>query len=97
VVRSSEPFESTQGTLDQRDTYFGTTIEPQQLLGWPVVLKDGTVAGAVVAIRRSLRPFSPYEKDVVATVCDRIALGSWTRWRPKGHGRNDMTEMTWTK
>jgi hypothetical protein len=83
VLQRGQPFESKQGALDLRDAYFGTTIEPQQLLGWPIVLKDGAVAGAVVAIRRSLRPFSLYEKDVVAAVCDRIALGSSARWRPK--------------
>jgi hypothetical protein len=67
-----QPFENKQGALDLRDAYFETTIKPQQL--WAGRFRSRAVAGAVVAIRRSLRPFSLNEKDV--EVRDRIALGT---------------------
>lgn len=75
VGSNGDVCEETTGSLDNQDTFFGTTIEPRHLLGWPVKFKgDEELYGALVVQRTSIRPFSKLEKKIVSGVAKRISL-----------------------
>ena len=72
VSANADVLEETQGSLDTQDPFFGTTVAPHHLIGWPVKRTGGDFCGALIIQRTSIRPFSPLEKKIVAGVAKRI-------------------------
>ena len=73
VCSREEVWEETQGSLDNQDSFFGTTIAPLHLLGWPVQKADGELYGALAVLRTNIRPFSKLDKKIVKGVAKRLA------------------------
>lgn len=78
VCSNEEVWEETQGSLDKQDSFFGTTIAPLHLLGWPVHFRkvqkaDGELYGALAVQRTSIRPFSKLDRKIVKGVAKRLA------------------------
>lgn len=73
VVSKKDVCEETQGSLDNQDSFFGTTIAPRHLLGWPVQSAEDELYGALVVQRTSIRPFSKLEKKMILGVAKRVS------------------------
>jgi hypothetical protein len=72
VEARGDVFEEMHGSVEQQDTFFGTTIAPRHLLGWPVQKRCGELYGALVVQRTSIQAFSKVEKKIVSGVAKRI-------------------------
>lgn len=72
VSSTGDVCEETEGALDKQDTFFGTTIAPRHLLGWPVQNAGRELYGALVVQRTSIRPFSKLDKKIVSAVAKRV-------------------------
>jgi hypothetical protein len=75
VAASGAVHTDVLGDADQKDSFFGTIVEPTHVLAWPVLLSTGVVYAVIVLQRQSMHAFGAFECDVVAAVAKRLALG----------------------